>query len=226
MQLAHVSILFCRPVSATACSKFYSGYSPSFACFPSDIICLEPFLLNISDDSAFSSVSPRNRSRALTVDAVFSHGRDNTLRIWQLRATDESSYSTLLPADSPSAHRPKPWLLHALPVNTLNFCAFSMCYERPAVNILQSDGMESDRARAPSTRVSESILVAVPSRDDKKIEVYQFPDEKLVSIVPRVQTTDTGEDAAVIRSPRPIRSYSEVNTARSGCSSTFHISSN
>jgi WD40 repeat protein len=44
---------------------------------------------------------------------------------------------------------------------------------------------------------SDSVLVAVPSRDDKKIEVYQFPDEKLVSFVPRVQTTDTGMVMAV-----------------------------
>lgn len=130
-------------------------------------------------------------------DKLITHGRDNTLRIWQLRAADESTYSTLLPADGPSAHRPKPWLLHALPVNTLNFCAFSMCYESPAVNRQQGDGIEPDRGRAPPTRVSESILVAVPSRDDKKIEVYRFPDEKLVSIVPRVQTIDTGMVMAV-----------------------------
>jgi WD40 repeat protein len=69
-------------------------------------------------------------------------------------------------------------------VNTLNFCAFSICYEWPKLNI----------QRASS---SDSVLVAVPSRDDKKIEVYQFPDEKLVSFVPRVQITDTGMVMAV-----------------------------
>jgi WD40 repeat protein len=56
-----------------------------------------------------------------------------------------------------------------------------MCYEQPALTASSSN----------------SILIAVPSRDDKKIEVYQFPDEKLVSFVPRVQTTDTGMVMAV-----------------------------
>jgi hypothetical protein len=39
----------------------------------------------------------------------------------------------------------------------------------------------------------DSILVAVPARDDKKVEVYRFPDESLVHVVPRVQLTDTGK---------------------------------
>lgn len=38
----------------------------------------------------------------------------------------------------------------------------------------------------------KSILVAVPARDDNKIEVYQFPEEKLRFVIPRVQATDTG----------------------------------
>jgi WD40 repeat protein len=74
----------------------------------------------------------------------------------------------------------------------LNFCAFSMCYEQPAFAIQPSNNQD-----ASSTSPSHSILVAVPSRDDKKIEVYQFPDERLVSFVPRVQTTDTGMVMAV-----------------------------
>jgi hypothetical protein len=40
---------------------------------------------------------------------------------------------------------------------------------------------------------SVSILVATPSTDDKKIHVYQFPEEKLKFVVPKVATTDTGE---------------------------------
>lgn len=67
-----------------------------------------------------------------------------------------------------------------------------MCYEQPALTIQPADGQ-----RTSPTASSHSILVAVPSRDDKKIEVYQFPDEKLVSFVPRVQTTDTGMVMAV-----------------------------
>jgi hypothetical protein len=105
------------------------------------------------------------------------------LRIWQLRPEDEAALSTVLPADAAAAaaaaELPKPWLLHMLPVNTLNFCAFSMCYEHPA-----------------KTASSDSILVAVPGRDDKKLEVYQFPHEKLRCVVPRALSTDTGTHAS------------------------------
>jgi hypothetical protein len=45
---------------------------------------------------------------------------------------------------------------------------------------------------------SASILVATPSTDDKKINVYQFPEEKLKFVVPKVATTDTGEWAILL----------------------------
>ncbi|KAJ4366034.1 Astra associated protein 1 Asa1 [Ascochyta clinopodiicola] len=47
------------------------------------------------------------------------------------------------------------------------------------------------------TRVQSAILVAVPARDDKKVEVYQFPDERLKHVVPRAQSKDTGMVMAV-----------------------------
>lgn len=119
-----------------------------------------------------------------------SHGRDNTLRIWQLRHTHLLCLSTVPPADGSGTHRPKPWLLHSLPVNTLNFCAFSMCYDGT-----QGSKTESEKGHAFSAVSSDSILVAVPARDDRKIEVYRLPDEKLAYIVPRVETADTGKNA-------------------------------
>jgi hypothetical protein len=91
--------------------------------------------------------------------------------------------STVLPADDPTTLRPKPWLLHTLPVNTLNFCAFSMCYEQMKSATNQSRTVTSD----------DTILVATVSTDDKKINVYQVPEEKLKYVVPKVPTTDTGE---------------------------------
>ncbi|KAK7188196.1 hypothetical protein DPSP01_014803 [Paraphaeosphaeria sporulosa] len=116
-------------------------------------------------------------------EKVITHGRDNTLRIWQLRGGC-AAYSTVLPADGADTHRPKPWLLHTLPVNTLNFCAFTMCYQR------------SDAASS-ITASNETIYVAVPGRDDKKAEVYQFPEEKLICAVPRINTSETGMVMAV-----------------------------
>jgi hypothetical protein len=116
-----------------------------------------------------------------SADFKISHGRDNSLRIWQLRASDEPTLSTILPAEDATTPRPKPWLLYTLPVNTLNFCALSMCHEQSSSEI--ENGLLS---RKP-------VLIATPATDDKKINVYQFPDEKLGYVVPRISTTDSGE---------------------------------
>jgi hypothetical protein len=108
-----------------------------------------------------------------------------------MRTVDESVQSTVLPAEVTSADGPKPWLLHTLPVNTLNFCAFSMCYERSKREA--QDGHDANgEPQSTSCKSRASILVAVPARDDKKAEVYQFPDERLKYVVPRAQSTDTG----------------------------------
>ncbi|CBX93982.1 hypothetical protein LEMA_P036560.1 [Plenodomus lingam JN3] len=123
-------------------------------------------------------------------DRIITHGRDNSLRIWQLRQADEATLSTTLPADQAAADQPKPWLLHTLPVNTLNFCAFSMSHNdnHPSA---QSHQLVEHSKIDDSTR-SDSVLIAVPARDDKRVEVYQFPEERLRFIVPRAQSTDTG----------------------------------
>ncbi|KAH7398413.1 WD40-repeat-containing domain protein [Pyrenochaeta sp. MPI-SDFR-AT-0127] len=130
-------------------------------------------------------------------EKIITHGRDNNLRIWQLRASDEAVLSTVLPAEEVKQQRPKPWLLHTLPVNTLNFCAFSMCYEHPAEKKQQRDTTSSTKGSTLGRSSNASILIAVPARDDKKIEVYRFPDEKLKFIVQRAQSTDTGMVMAV-----------------------------
>lgn len=103
--------------------------------------------------------------------------------MWQLRAADEEHLSRVLPADDLAAIRPKPWLLHTLPANTLNFCAFSMCLEPP------TPGHGASQAAGSA----DPILVAVPARDDKKIEVYRFPDERLLHVVPNIESRDTGQ---------------------------------
>lgn len=82
-----------------------------------------------------------------------------------------------------------PWLLHTLPVNTLNFCAFSMCYASQE----QTHDYESTNEVTDHARSQASVLIAVPARDDKKAEVYQFPAERLKYVVPRAQSKDTGK---------------------------------
>jgi hypothetical protein len=65
-----------------------------------------------------------------------------------------------------------------------------MCNGLPQ-SLRKSDG--GGHGPGSTRNVDGCIFVGVPARDDKKIEVYQFPDERLKCIVPRVQSTDTGE---------------------------------
>jgi hypothetical protein len=45
----------------------------------------------------------------------------------------------------------------------------------------------------PRSGINDAILIATVSTDDKKINVYQFPEEKLKYVVPQIPTTDTGK---------------------------------
>ena len=71
-----------------------------------------------------------------------------------------------------------------------------MCPRPSAFNLRRKGAIALEKGHASSTGPSDSIFVAVPARDDKKVEVYQFPDEKLICVVPRVQQKDTGKQAS------------------------------
>ncbi|KZM25900.1 Astra associated protein 1 Asa1 [Ascochyta rabiei] len=155
-------------------------------------------------------------------DKILTHGRDNSLRIWQIRTSDEISLSTALPAEVAAADRPMPWLLHTLPVNTLNFCAFSMCHVHTQEET--SNGLVADDEPQPvCSRVQSAILVAVPARDDKKVEVYQFPDERLKHVVPRAQSKDTGMVMAVKLVQQSSKKPTTVITGYEGGLTAVHI---
>lgn len=64
--------------------------------------------------------------------------------VWKLGSQDEIAMSTALPLDEFAPDRPKPWVLHILEVNTMNFCSFASCTTRP-----------------DTTR--EELLIAVPN---------------------------------------------------------------
>ncbi|KAI9840339.1 MAG: ASTRA complex subunit [Sclerophora amabilis] len=123
-------------------------------------------------------------------DRIISHGRDHKLRVWQMStASSESALlsSKVLPIDDPHAHRPQPWLLHALDVNTLNFCAFSMCDQWPPASA-SGAGRFENAGDPPSP-----ILVAVPgSMDSDGINVFQLPSEKRLHVIPADTSTKTG----------------------------------
>ena len=89
----------------------------------------------------------------------YSHGRDNKLLVWQLGVADEPAMDKTLPIDTAPSSRKQPWLLHALPVNTLNFCAFAMC----------RDGMPQAPCSVKAVQSRDNpcpILVAVPNTTD------------------------------------------------------------
>jgi WD40 repeat protein len=62
-------------------------------------------------------------------------------------------------------------LLHTLSVNTINFCSYSLC---------TSYGQASD-----------SILVAVPAKEETSIDIHELPTEKKIHTVPHSTRTRT-----------------------------------
>ena len=83
--------------------------------------------------------------------------------MWQLRESDEPSFSSILPIEDAISKRPDPWLLHSLSVNTLNFCSFA-----------QSNSSSSlDGGDGP-------IFIAVPGRREGEIEIYSLPSQDKV----------------------------------------------
>lgn len=105
---------------------------------------------------------------------LFRHGRDNKLNVWQIKPSDEDTFSSILPAEGESTERRQPWLLHSLFVNALNFCAFSICAELVVVE--EVDERED--------RVNDQALLAVPGTKDTEINIFQLPSENRVHIVP------------------------------------------
>ena len=98
-------------------------------------------------------------SGALADSKGYSHGRDNKLLVWQLGVAEEPAMDTTLPVDTDSSSRKQPWLLHALTVNTLNFCAFAMC----------RDGMPQAPSCVKALQTKDApcpILIAVPNTTD------------------------------------------------------------
>ncbi|KKF95636.1 ASTRA-associated protein 1 [Ceratocystis platani] len=59
---------------------------------------------------------------------IITHGRDNELTVWKLSEADETHLSRQPPLESSvTPPRNKPWVDFVMPVNSMNFCAFSCC---------------------------------------------------------------------------------------------------
>ncbi|KAJ6184405.1 hypothetical protein N7519_005706 [Penicillium mononematosum] len=123
---------------------------------------------------------------------VYTHGRDHKLCVWKLRPEDETFLNKTLPVDATESAQPgsktQPWLLHSLPVNALNFCAFSMAF-------VNQDGLP---AFPSQSRRPENTLFAVPNAlDSGGVDIFQLPSERRISTIPSEQSPKTGMLMAV-----------------------------
>lgn len=115
-----------------------------------------------------------------------SHGRDNKLLVWQLGINDEAALDKTLPVDAVMTPSKQPWLLHALTVNTLNFCSFAMC----------RDGMPqvlSTQKALKEMNLPGPLLIAVPNTiDSGGIDIYQLPSQTRAAQIYADRSITTG----------------------------------
>jgi hypothetical protein len=85
--------------------------------------------------------------------------------VWKLGSSDEEGMSTILPIDEVPAgqeERKKPWILHILEVNTMNFCSFAS-YAVPREKEADGDEPKDELLIAvPNTLTSESVCYVIP----------------------------------------------------------------
>lgn len=65
----------------------------------------------------------------------------------------------ILPIDATPTTGKQPWVLHVLPVNTLNFCAFAMCRDGMPQGPSSMKALQDKDVPCP-------ILIAVPNTMD------------------------------------------------------------
>lgn len=132
--------------------------------------------------------------RKVVIDSrICRHGRDHTLRVWKVTSTNEEELlSRVLPVERSSkeaenqAPAPEPWLLHSLPVNALNFCAFTLCF----IPALSSNENVDD--------AEDEAYFAVPNAlNSGAIDVFHLPSERRVSTIPADTSVQTGMVMAV-----------------------------
>lgn len=117
-----------------------------------------------------------------TPDKVITHGRDNKLIVWKLTLDDESALSSKLPLDPASELRPKPWMLHLLEVNTMNFCAFASCpTASPAVPV--ASATPASPYEKPSHPASELLLAVPNTLASEAVDIYHLPSQTRIHTV-------------------------------------------
>ncbi|KAE8359607.1 ASTRA-associated protein 1 [Aspergillus caelatus] len=147
-----------------------------------------------------------------TVTEVYTHGRDHKLCVWRFRIQDEDLLQKTLPVDMREQHQSQatqPWLVHSLPVNALNFCAFSILFldngEESSDTREEEPKTTSDtQSQSPETNTPQqqqqqrTSLFAVPNAlNSGAIDIFHLPRERRLCTIPADPTTQTGMVMAV-----------------------------
>ncbi|KAL4794551.1 WD40-repeat-containing domain protein [Aspergillus venezuelensis] len=134
------------------------------------------------------------------VSEIYTHGRDHKLRVWRFKVADEEILSKTLPVDQPSSNpdsnadsgsQIKPWLVHSLYVNALNFCAFSMLVLPPSPSQTTETGEQATQGQNDTPPTTS--LIAVPNAlDSGAIDLFHLPSERRICTIPTDPSVKTG----------------------------------
>ncbi|KAM5433452.1 Astra associated protein 1 Asa1 [Microsporum ferrugineum] len=122
---------------------------------------------------------------------IFTHGRDHKLCVWRLNEKDEAVVGNILPVDiqSDTQERGKPWLLHSLSVNALNFCGFTYCF-LPSKEIQPGDAA---KAGVQITSSPPQMLLAVPNAlNTGGLDIFHLPSERRLCVISPDNKVNTG----------------------------------
>lgn len=115
-------------------------------------------------------------------DKIITHGRDNKLIVWKLAVDDESALSSTLPLDPVTQLRPKPWMLHLLEVNTMNFCSFASCPTSSSV-VPAAPATPASSSENPSGFGSELLLAVPNTLASEAVDIYHLPSQTRIHTV-------------------------------------------
>ena len=103
-------------------------------------------------------------------------------------------------ATQSSRTQAQPWLLHSLPVNALNFCAFDMVFLQDSGTLQENpQGLSTGSSRKPSDNAGQlPVLIAVPNAlNSGAIDIFHLPLERRISTIPADTASNTGMVMAV-----------------------------
>ncbi|EFE43518.1 hypothetical protein TRV_01729 [Trichophyton verrucosum HKI 0517] len=116
---------------------------------------------------------------------ILTHGRDHKLCVWRLNEKDEDIVGKILPLDTQNSPQDgnKPWMLHSLSVNALNFCGFAYCF-LPHKREMQSED---------AINAENQMLLAVPNAlNTGGLDIFHLPSEKRLCVISPEKEINTG----------------------------------